>query len=479
MPAQLVQTLLGFGSIMVFTRLLSPTQYGQYALALSVTGIVQCIFLAWAEAAMERFYIGAHDAGEVAAHYATLQKTWGVMAGVIVVLTAIGLMVLPVSSDWKLVAGVGLGQMIIRSAFKVVQFRRAAEGRVGAFVVNDMATGIGGFAVGAALTWWHFGGASPLAGLGLAAAVSLLLASGGEFKRSRGGRFERGRAWRYLCYGFPLSMSLVLSLVLASTDRFVIAAYLDEAKVGMYFAAFGLAFRPLDILFAWLGTSAFPAVLAAYERQGEAGMQQPARTQVSLMMLFAVPAVAGLWAVATPLSALMVPAAMRDGVSLLMPWMAASALFAGLNGHYLEQAFTLSRRSPMLLASMAIPAAINVALNLLLVPRFGLIGAAWGTTGSLALGSVATWALGRGLVRLPIPVGILVRCILAALAMAAVLSQVPAWGGLAELLAKLAVGVPVYGLALLLTDLAAPTGLRGMLAATVNRKLRPTAVVQA
>ncbi len=470
-----MQTLLGFASIVVFTRLLSPEAYGQYALALSITGIVQCVCLTWVEAAMERFHIADHDQGDVSDHYATLQRAWAALALVLALVTAVALLALPLSSAWKLIIGVAMASMMIRSALKVVQYRRAAEGRVGAFVAVDIATGVGGFLAGVALTYAHLGAAAPLAGLGLAAGLCLLMAAGGEWRLARGGRFERARAARYLRYGLPLSLSLVLSLVLASTDRFVIAAYLDEARVGMYFAAFGLAYRPLDILFAWLGTAALPALVAAYERQGEAGIEGPARTQISLMTLFAIPAVVGLGLVAAPLAQLMVPAPMRAGVAMLMPWMALSALFAGLNGHYLEQAFTLSRRSSLLLASMVVPAVANVGLNLLLVPRFGLIGAAWATAASLALGTLATWALGRRVLKLPIPIGVVARCAVAAAAMAAGLWWLPAWGGLPELVMKVAVGGVIYGAVLLASDLVAPTGLRTQLADMAGRRFRPIA----
>jgi len=425
---------------------------------------------------MERFHIAASDKADVAPHYATLQRAWGALTLVIAAATALVLIAAPLSPQWKLVVGVGMASMIVRSALKVVQHRRAAEGRVAHFVVTDIAAGVGGFLAGAGLTFLHLGAAAPLAGLGLAAGACLLMASGGEWRQAAGGRFEADRALRYLRYGFPLSMSLMMSLVLASTDRFVIAAYLDEAKVGMYFAAFGLAYRPLDILFAWLGASAFPAVLAAYERTGPEGMQAPARAQIGLMLVLAVPAVAGLGAVAQPLAALMVPPSMQAGVALLMPWMALSALFAGLNGHYLEQAFTLSRRSGLLLTAMAVPALANIGLNLVLVPRFGLIGAAWATTASLGLGCLATWVMGRRLVNLPVPLGMLARCILAAAAMTGTLSLVPSLGGGAELATKVALGAAVYGAMLLLTDLVAPTGLRALFKQALAGRRRAAAI---
>ena len=44
---------------------------------------------------------------------------------------------------------------------------------------------------------------------------------------------------------------------------------------------------------------------------------------------------------------------------------------------------------------MAIPAACNVLLNIVLIPRFGVLGAVWATAASYALGLAASILLGR------------------------------------------------------------------------------------
>ena len=43
------------------------------------------------------------------------------------------------------------------------------------------------------------------------------------------------------------------------------------------------------------------------------------------------------------------------------------------------------------------------ALNVALIPRFGLSGAMWATTASYAIGLAASWALGRRVMPLPVP----------------------------------------------------------------------------
>ncbi|RZJ37860.1 MAG: lipopolysaccharide biosynthesis protein, partial [Brevundimonas sp.] len=111
---------------------------------------------------------------------------------------------------------------------------------------------------------------------------------------------------------------------------------------------------------------------------------------------------------------------------------------------YFGQAFTLGRKTKNLLAAMAIPAGANVILNLILVPRFGLMGAAWATAASFALGLLATMALGRRVLALPVPWEALVRCGVATAVMAVAVSLVPPLGGIVELILAAGVGVIVY-----------------------------------
>src|SRR5690606_14256890 len=124
-----------------------------------------------------------------------------------------------------------------------------------------------------------------------------------------------------------------------------------------------------------------------------------------------------------------------------------SGLLAGLTTYYFHQAFTLGRRTPLLLAAMAVPTSANLALNLALIPRFGLNGALWATAASYALGLLASIWLGRGVTPLPIPWASLGQALAASAAMALVVSRLPAWGGLPELGLKACAGALVYGAA--------------------------------
>ena len=344
--------------------------------------------------------------------------------------------------------------MPLRSLAKLAQEHRRAAGRVRPSALLDIGQSSGAFAIGAGLAALGMGGAAPLLGAGLAAAACLVFVLPGEIRLARSGHLHRGRIGEYLHYGLPVSLSLVLSLALATTDRFMLAAYLSPASVGVYHAGYTLSNRTLDVLFIWLGAAGGPAAIMALERGGMAALVETAREQASLMLLICLPAAAGLALVAHPLAGLLVGEGLRDGAARVTPWMAASGLFAGLTTYYFHTAFTLARRTKLLLAAMAVPALANLGLTFLLIPRFGLDGAMWATTASYVIGAAASFAIGRRAMPLPIPWNALVRCGLATAVMAVAVRLVPSTGGALELFAKAGVGVLVYGLGAFALDAA-------------------------
>ena len=401
---------------------------------------------------MARFF-AAEAAGADRAHlFATVYRTFAVLS-VVAPLAAVAFALgapAPAPVRWAVAAGVG--STVTRSLLKLSQERRRAAGEVRGYAWLDVAQTLGALALGVAGAAAGLGGAAPLLGAGVASLVLVAVTLPGELRTATAGRFDRTRLGRYAAYGVPLSLSLVLALVLATTDRFVLAAFTDEATVGAYHAGYSLSNRTLDVLFIWLGMAGGPAAVAAFERGGLDALRRTAREQASLMALLGMPAAAGLALVARPLADVMIGPALREGAAQVTPWIALSGLLGGATTYYFHTAFTLGRRTGRLLAAMAIPAGANVALNLVLTPRFGLQGAVIATAVSYALGIVASAGLGRRVLALPIPWTALGRAGLATAAMTVVVLRLPALGGAVELGLKALVGAGVYALAAFALD---------------------------
>jgi O-antigen/teichoic acid export membrane protein len=445
LPANVMQGLIGFLTIIVFTRLLSAEDYGRYALALSVMTLAHVASFSWLEAAMARFWAAQREGADMASHFASLYRTAFIVSGLFLPLVGLAIWLWPMPDAFRFPLAMALFGIPVRCFSKLAQERYRASGEVRKAATLDIWNSVAGLAVGAAFALAGAGGASPLAGLLIAPLMALPFFLPGELREAREGVVDTQRLKTYAVYGYPIAASLGLSLVLASTDRFLLALFLDEAAVGAYHASYSIANRTLDVLFIWLGTAGTPALVMALERGGRRPLIAAAREQASTLVLIGLPAAVGVALVARPLSEFMIGEDLRDAAILVTPWIALSAFLSGITVYYFHQAFTLGRRTGWLLAAMSVPALTNIALNLLLIPRFGVLGAAWATAASFAVGLIASLSIGRRILPLPIPWNALIRCSLAAAVMALVVWFLPAIGGFAELMLDASVGAAVYG----------------------------------
>ncbi len=454
LPANILQGIIGFATLMVFTRFLTPEAYGQYALAFGLSSLVYTLVFTWMEAAMARFYIAeSRDEDEAPALYGTVYRSFAAVTAAFAVVATIVLLVWPSAGSLKTAIALALTTLIPRSLIRLVQEQRRAEGRVGAASIVDMIQTAGGFGLGVACAVIGIGGASPIVGTGLIGALTLPFVVREDWGRAVRGRFDAGRAKSYARYGFPLALSLVLTLALYTADRFLIAGFLNEAQAGAYHAGYSLASRILDVLFIWFGAAGTPAMVQALEAGGEGALKVAARQQLTTMAFVLFPAVGGLVMVAPALGEIVIGEALREPALSVTPLISLGALFSGLNTYYFLQAFTLAKKTRLLVVAMAVPAVANIALNLALIPPFGLIGAAWATALSFGIGLAASWGLGRAALPLPVAATELFMTAASAIFMMAVVSLLPNYGGVVELAAKAATGAAVYAVLAWLLDL--------------------------
>lgn len=459
LPVNIVQGLVGFLTIIVFTRLLSPHAFGAYALGFAAMSLVHTALFTWNEAAVARFWARWAVEGETGANYRAALGSWLMMLAPLALVLA-SVLLAPVSGELRTALAAGVCAVAPRSLIRLFQERLKAAGEIRTMARLELTQLVGAFVIGAAAALAGMGGASPLIGIGLAAALCVALQARAEIDCVRASPAPSGRLLRGLSFGAPVAASLLLALALSSGDRILIGIFLDEASVGAYHAGFSISSRMLDILFIWLGSAGGPALVQALERGGAGELDRVARDQASLMVLLGLPATVGLALVAKPLAALMVGHDLAVEAARVVPFAACAGLLAGLTTHYFHQAFTLGRRPALMLGAMAAPAAASLALNSLLIPRFGLDGALWSAPASYAIGLVASLLVGRRLVRLPVPWRPLGQAAAACLLMAGAVSLLPTNTGPGELFLKAVAGALVYGLAVGALDAG---GLRGRL----------------
>jgi O-antigen/teichoic acid export membrane protein len=260
-----------------------------------------------------------------------------------------------------------------------------------------------------------FRGLGALVGYAIASFGTLLL---GRYRTRRLGRLQDGR--ELVAFALPVIVFVGLSTLQLNVDLLLVQAIMGSSdQTGWYAAAQQIARAPYYAL-AGIGMALLPGVARRDAENDLAGLTVTVAQVVRYALILLAPAVTLLSVAATGVVELLysdryLPSA--TPLPALMPGMAALTLFS-----ILAAVLTGLGRPRVAVVIAAGALATTVLVALLLIPRYGLVGAAAATTiggvGALA-GSLVV--LGRALGTLVAPLTVL-RAAGAAVAIGAVLA---------------------------------------------------------
>ena len=180
----------------------------------------------------------------------------------------------------------------------------------------------------------------------------------------------------------PYGMALILQTLYLRIDVVIISIILGSTAVGLY----GVTTRILES-FLILGVF-FGQALLPYITNHEHDTHKTARTlgwSIEILLFISVPTVIGITAFSKDIVLLLsssdyLTTASHIGSNTVLLFLIPTVIFA-----YMNQIFTVTlvsrNRQHILLVINALALAANAILNLLLIPRYGIIAAAWTTIG--------------------------------------------------------------------------------------------------
>ncbi len=468
-PASLAGGLASFGGVFALTRLLSPADYGFYALALTTMGIVYTLSITWAEAAAYRFAGEAQASGKTPDHIRTIMLLLAASSALGIALM-LGAILIATDPMLRMALTAAMSTMVLAPLVNAAQEMNRAQQRVSRYSTLRICQDIGAFALGTFLAWQTgLGPAAPFAGLASVLALLATVEGSRLWRESKGGEFRPERVKPYLSYGVPVALALALNIALDAGDRFLIALFLGPEAVGVYAAGYGIADKSVGLLCAWAAAAGAPMMMAAWEREGPEAVREVSRHLARTLLLIAAPAATGLALVAQPLSDVMIGEDMRAQAASIMPWIALSGLINGFVLHYVSEAYQLSHRTDLRAWLMLIPALANLALNAILLPWIGLMGAVYSTVACYALALLLLAGVARKLAPLSWPWRDFLKVAGACSAMAIAVRMAPSTGGMTELPMKASVGATIYVMTALVLDAA---GARAALQQFTSRRAR-------
>ncbi|HZP65021.1 MAG TPA: oligosaccharide flippase family protein, partial [Rudaea sp.] len=193
-----------------------------------------------------------------------------------------------------------------------------------------------------------------------------------------------------LRYGLPLVANEIASNLLSFADRLMLRQMLGNfADVGVYTIGYGLALN-INNLFNFALYNAYTQVsIREYETKGPEAVLRTKREVLHLVVYVCAAMVAGLVCAGPDVLLLMAGGDKTTSV----PVFVVTGIVYALDGLFgiCGAGLLLLKRSRTVLALTLGSALFNVALNLVLIPRFGVMGAVWATTASFAALNVARY----------------------------------------------------------------------------------------
>ena len=316
------------------------------------------------------------------------------------------------------------------------------------------AKGVGSLLTGLILIGCGTGGGGALMGFLAGLVIAVIAFAPKPLLPVKFGRVDKRLAENMFSYGLPLTLNHLAIAVVDMADRFMIGSLLGVAHVAPYAVAYDLVQQSVGPMMNILFLASFPVIVRVFE----AAQDEPVRIRLhalgSMLVGLGLPSAVGIGFFASDISDIIFGNDYRQDAAMIMPWLAAAIFVGAFKSYFLDVAFQLRHATKYQGYIAILMAAVNIVMNLLLLPQYGVIAAAWATLAAFTTGALASWAVGKTIFALP-ALGNVFWCSASASAtMIAVLYLLPSSSGFIWLSAKITVGVITYAVMVRALDIS-------------------------
>lgn len=446
--AKILPAVLSLAMLAIFTRYLTPEQYGVYSLTIMTAGLFNAVCLQWVALGTGRYLLECLNQQERANLLGTARLIILLISAVLFplfLLLNVYKHVIDLSILFYLLGFVVLAQSWYDLNLKIwnAQLNPLQYGRILGL------KSIIGFILASYAVYTGYGADGAMISL----IFSLVIAT------SLGMKFWKGIPWlsvdkillaKLWQYGAPLTGIFLLVFIIDASDRFFIDRMLGAKALGAYSAAYDLTQYSIGTMLSVVHLTAFPLVINAYSKHGLIAAKIQLRKTFVLVFAVLAPVCMGLVLVSDNLAQVLMGPEFANTAAEIIPWISFALFFSCIKSYYFDYAFQLASSTKTLLIPTGIAAIVNLILNYLFIPVYGVVGAAVATVLSFLVALIGSVFLGRRLFVMPSLVWreafkVLLAVGLMALVINVIKIDLPLW----ELILQVCIGGFVYLIAIL------------------------------
>ncbi len=451
--------IVGLVSFPIFTRVFTVAEYGVLDLAQRVILLLTIASKAGLQNAVLRFY----DKDNFAANPQSARSYYSTMyLGVLITAVAVAAVYLAVTAIRPSVLMSGLSRLgflvlalaLLRSLGAILWGFLRIEERTKIFNATQVGTRAATVATICALlplaghtAQTYFTGTA-LVEMVLAATLSVALIRRRLLDPSS---FNMHLFRSGVAFGLPLVVYELAFAVLGSADRFLVRHYLGAESLGFYSVAYGIAQHANDLLVSPLILAILPIYMGIWTSSGAQKTIEFLTISLDLFLMVGMCVLAVTMAAARPL-VLLLASSKYAGVDRFIPIILAGLLIYATY-IFFAAGLLIQKKTLTMAGLLIIAAAMNIALNCMLLSPMGLYGSAWATLLSYSACILLLARVSHRFLPLQVHFAALARYACAASAAALAGACVVAGSAVADIALKASLTVFVYIACLCAVDL--------------------------
>jgi O-antigen/teichoic acid export membrane protein len=385
--------LIGLISFPILARIFSVEQYGLIALVSSTIAVAVVFGKCGLQSYVQRFFKEAAVSpapGSLDRYYSTVYLT----AGSLGLLWSLPFALLVfryvprrlISDELQLLLGFAATLVFLRSISSMVTNLLQVQGRTTAYNVLQIGTKAATVALTVLLllTWRRSPGVFFLGTVTVEAIAVLAVVP--YLRRNRMfavAAFDWRICRQALLFGIPMMGTEIFWLILDSGDRFLVKGFLGTRQLGFYAAAYNISGYIRESLCAPLVLALFPLVMELWVEKGRDQTRTFLSNSMNQFVLVSIAVVVAVSACASDAINIVASPKYYEAHRLL-PVLITGMMLNAL-AMFPRSALMIHKKTVLMMNVNIVACLVNVALNVVLLPRIGLFGAAIATLGSYAV----------------------------------------------------------------------------------------------
>ncbi len=434
-------------TVTLYSRLLNPDEYGEYSLIAGLVSALIAIFIGWIGSSALRYYIDySKDKSEKTRFYSNvIMYTVVMIIAMIAILFIISLLSNVVPINKYLIATIIF--TVSLSFMEVFEKIFRASQKTVIYAISMVFQVISNIVIFYILVKFEIGANSVLYSTALSKIIFVIISiiTLKVLFHFNILTFDKQLLKRFLKFGIPMIGVWGISWILSYCDRYIIALFYEDYDVGIYDMSYKIAENSINVIITSFTLAVYPILIKVFKNEGKEKLELKIKSVIKYFFILTIPSIVGLSLIVNKLYLSVIDMKYYSG-RYIIALVCIGMMFNGFNA-ILNKTWQLKEKTKNIFYVMLVTVIINIILNMIFIPMFGIIAAAVTTLVSYFISNVITFIFIRKDFRLMIDYKSLIKTIISCTVMASFLIWFNRYvNGLLMMIVEIIIAVLIYGL---------------------------------